>query len=205
MTCPNLRQRQRQRQQQCRSRAVSQRGLSLVTTLMFTVAALVLGVSVMGVNVMQERIIGNTKDRDFAFQAAEAALRDAEQDIAANVKSDTAFTDACTNGLCTAPTLRSPIPVTGALPVDKQPGFDWAAAGSVRTYGQYTAATPLPGVSQAPAYVIEKIGNLGTPSGESMTIGAAATTAGVGYRVTARAIGARPETIVFLQSIYATR
>ena len=190
---------------QRRRRAVSQRGLSLVTTLLFTVAALVLGVSVMGVNVMQERIIGNTKDRDFAFQAAEAALRDAEQDIAANVKSDTAFTDACTNGLCTAPTLRSPIPVTGALPVDKQPGFSWAAAGNVRTYGQYTAATALPGVAQPPAYVIEKIGNLGTPSGESMTIGTAAATAGVGYRVTARAIGARTETNVFLQSIYATR
>ena len=190
---------------QRRRRAVSQRGLSLVTTLLFTVAALVLGVSVMGVNVMQERIIGNTKDRDFAFQAAEAALRDAEQDIAANVKSDTAFTDACTNGLCTAPTLRSPIPVTGALPVDKQPGFSWATAANVRTYGQYTAATALPGVAQPPAYVIEKIGNLGTPSGESMTIGTAAATAGVGYRVTARAIGARTETNVFLQSIYATR
>ena len=204
MTCPNLRQRQRQRQRQHRrcSRAGSQRGLSLVTTLMFTVAALVLGVSVMGVNVMQERIIGNTKDRDFAFQAAEAALRDAEQDIAANVKSDTAFTDTCASGLCTAPTLRSPIPVTGAWPVDQQPGFDW---GSVRTYGQFTAATPLPGVAQAPAYVIEKIGNLGTPSGESMAIGTAATTAGVGYRITTRAFGARSETKVYLQSIYATR
>ena len=203
MTHPNPAELRSLRQR--RRRAVSQRGLSLVTTLLFTVAALVLGVSVMGVNVMQERIIGNTKDRDFAFQAAEAALRDAEQDIAANVKSDTAFTDACTNGLCTAPTLRSPIPVTGALPVDKQPGFSWATAANVRTYGQYTAATALPGVAQPPAYVIEKIGNLGTPSGESMTIGTAAATAGVGYRVTARAIGARTETNVFLQSIYATR
>ena len=203
MTHPNPAELRSLRQR--RRRAVSQRGLSLVTTLLFTVAALVLGVSVMGVNVMQERIIGNTKDRDFAFQAAEAALRDAEQDIAANVKSDTAFTDACTNGLCTAPTLRSPIPATGALPVDKQPGFSWATAANVRTYGQYTAATALPGVAQPPAYVIEKIGNLGTPSGESMTIGTAAATAGVGYRVTARAIGARAETNVVLQSIYATR
>ena len=209
MTHPNPAELRSLRQR--RRRAVSQRGLSLVTTLLFTVAALVLGVSVMGVNVMQERIIGNTKDRDFAFQAAEAALRDAEQDIAANVKSDTAFTDACTNGLCTAPTLRSPIPPAASLPVDRQPAFNgipafsWATAGNVRTYGQYTAATALPGVAQPPAYVIEKIGNLGTPSGESMTIGTAAATAGVGYRVTARAVGARAETNVFLQSIYATR
>ena len=52
-------------------RARSQRGLSLITTLLFMVAALVLGVSVMGVNVMQERIIGNTKDRDFALLGPE--------------------------------------------------------------------------------------------------------------------------------------
>ena len=190
---------------QRRSRARSQRGLSLVTTLLFTVAALVLGVSVMGVNVMQERIIGNTKDRDFALQAAEAALRDAEQDISINIRPDSGFTSACTDGLCTPPTQISPLPATAALPVDKQPGFDWSAVANVRTYGQFTAAPALPGVSQAPAYVVEKLGNLGAASGESAVIGAEVNTPGVGYRITARATGARAETIVFLQSIYATR
>ncbi len=186
----------------CRS-ARSQQGLSLVTTLLFTVAALVLGVSVMGVNVMQERIIGNTKDRDFALQAAEAALREAEQDIVLNVTAATAFTSACTNGLCTAPTLRSPIPAAGSLPVDKQIGFDWATAANLRTYGQFTTAPALPDVPQAPVYVIENIGKLGTPSGESETIGTEAGKARDAYRITARATGARPETNVLLQSIYA--
>ena len=186
-------------------RARAQRGLSLITTLLFMVAALVLGVSVMGVNVMQERIIGNTKDRDVAFQAAEAALRDAELDIATNILADTAFTAACTNGLCTPPTLRSPIPATAALPVDKQPGFNWATASNVRTYGQFTAAPALSGVSQAPVYVIEKLGYLGAASGESAVIGSEANAPGLGYRVTARANGARSETTVILQSIYATR
>ena len=186
-------------------RARSQRGLSLITTLLFMVAALVLGVSVMGVNVMQERIIGNTKDRDFALQAAEAALRDAEQDVSINIRPDTAFVAACTDGLCTPPTLRSPLPATAALPVDKQPGFNWATAANVRTYGQFTAAPALPGVPLAPVYVIEKLGNLGAASGESAVIGAEVNTPGVGYRITARATGARAETTVFLQSIYATR
>jgi type IV pilus assembly protein PilX len=186
-------------------RARSQRGLSLITTLLFMVAALVLGVSVMGVNVMQERIIGNTKDRDFALQAAEAALRDAEQDISVNIKPDTGFTAACTDGLCTPPTQISPLPATAALPVDKQPGFSWATAANVRTYGQFTLATALPGVSQAPVYVIEKLGNLGSASGESAVLGSEASAPGVGYRITARATGARAETVVFLQSIFATR
>ncbi len=183
----------------------AQRGLSLITTLLFMVAALVLGVSVMGVSVMQERIIGNTRDRDFALQAAEAALRDAEQDVSLNIRSDTAFSATCVTGLCIPPTQRSPLPATAALPVDKQAGFDWANAANVRTYGQFTAAAALPGVWQAPAYVVEKLGNLGSGSGESAVIGSEANTSGTGYRVTARATGARAETLVFLQSIYATR
>ena len=184
------------------ARRRAQRGFSLVTTLMFMIAALVLGVSVMGVNVMQERIIGNTKDRDLALQAAEAALRDAEVDIAANISATTVFANNCTAGLCTPPTQRT---VVSPLPVDQQAGFDWATSAQVRKYGQFTAAAALPGLASQPVYVIEKLGYLGTPSGESMGIGAEPSAPGVGYRITARATGARAGTVVTLQSIYATR
>ena len=180
----------------------AQRGFSLVTTLMFMIAALVLGISVMGVNVMQERIIGNTRDRALALQAAEATLRDAEADIAAHINATTVFADDCNAGLCTAPTQRA---VVSPLPVDQQAGFNWATSAKVRTYGQYTNAPALPGVASPPVYVIEKLGYLGTPSGESMGIGAEPSAPGVGYRITARATGARAETVVTLQSIYATR
>ena len=180
----------------------TERGFSLITTLLFMLCALVLGVSVMGVNVMQERIIGNTKDRDLALQAAEAALRDAEADIASNVNPSTAFTDDCALGLCTPPTIRASV---SPLPVEKQAGFSWASSAQVRAYGQYTGASALPGLSAQPLYVIEKLGNLGTPAGESVVLGAEPVAPGVGYRITARASGARPETIAFLQSIYALR
>jgi type IV pilus assembly protein PilX len=180
----------------------SQQGFSLIMTLLFVVSALVLGVSVLGVNVMQERIIGNTKDRDLALQAAEAALRDAEQDIQLSVTSGTLFSDSCLNGFCTPPTQRV---VVSPLPVDKQVGFDWATAGNVRRYGQYTAAPALPTVSAQPAYVIEKLGSMGTPAGDSATMGVNPNSTGVGYRITARGTGARAETVVVLQSIFATR
>ena len=91
-----------------------QRGLSLITSLLFMVAALILGVSVMSINVMQERMIGNTKDRNLATQAAEAALRDAELDITDNITPATPFADNCTAGLCTPPSQRAvPSPVAG--------------------------------------------------------------------------------------------
>ena len=181
-----------------------QRGLSLVTTLLFMVAALMLGVSVLSVNVMQERTIGNTKDRDLAFQAAEAALRDAEADLAKNITADTVFTAACTNGLCTPPSQRA-VPLS--VPVyDADAGLNWGNANQVRRYGQYTTATaPFPSVSAQPGYVIERVGNLGTPPGESMLQGLAPAQAGIGYRITARALGAREESVVILQSMYSVR
>ncbi len=185
-----------------RNRRRDQRGISLVMTLLFMVSALVLGISVMNVGVMQERILGNTKDRDLAFQAAEAALREAEADITKNIDTTSTFADDCALGLCTAPTQRT---IISPLPVDQQSGFSWAASTKVRRYGQYTTAPALPNVASPPLYVIEKLGNLGTPPGESVVLGSEVTSPGVGYRITARATGARAETIVTLQSIYATR
>ena len=183
-----------------RPTARKQHGLSLITSLLFMVAALILGVSVMSINVMQERMIGNTKDRELAMQAAEAALRDAELDISNNIRVNTAFSISCTLGLCTAPSQRgTPSP----LPVQDQPGFSWADAAKVRTYGQYTAVEPFPKVAAQPVYVIEKLGNMGVPIGESeLDRGGAGPLA---YRITSRAVGGRADTVVILQSVYATR
>jgi type IV pilus assembly protein PilX len=183
-----------------------QRGLSLVTTLVLMLATLGLGVAVMGVNAMEERMIANTKDRDLALQAAEAALRDGEQDVATNVSSATAFTNTCGSGLCTPPSQRDSLGALASLPVDDaRLGFDWSVDANVRRYGQYTGAAAFPSVAQQPRYVIEKFSYLGTPAGESVVLGAEPTAPGVGYRITARANGARIETVVVLQSIYATR
>ena len=183
-----------------------QRGISLVTTLVLMLATLGLGVAVMSVNVMEERMIANTKDRDLALQAAEAALRDAEQDVATNVNPATAFTDSCTGGLCTPPSQRDSMGALASLPVDdSRLGFDWTVDANVRLYGQFTGGAQFPSVAAQPRYVIEKFSFLGTPAGESVVLGAEPVAPGVGYRITARAVGARPETVVVLQSIYATR
>jgi type IV pilus assembly protein PilX len=171
---------------------------------MLTLSVLLLGVAVMGVNVMQERIVGNARDKDLALQAAEAALRDAELDVANNITSATGFSSDCTDGLCMPPSQRA---TPDPRPVHQQDGWSWADAGKVRRLGQYTGAPAFPGASTAapPVYVIEKLGVLGAPSGESMALGAEASAPGQAYRITARAVGARPETEVILQSIYATR
>jgi len=194
------------RNDRCSIAGVRQRGLSLVTTMVLMMATLGLGVAVMGVNAMEERMIANTKDRDLALQAAEAALRDAEQDVASNISPATAFNDTCTSGLCTPPSQRDNLGALASLPVDdSRLGFDWTVDANVRRYGQFTGAADFPSVAAQPRYVIEKFSFLGTPAGESVVLGSEPTAPGVGYRITARAVGARPETVVVLQSIYATR
>jgi len=179
-----------------------QRGLSLITALLFMVAALVLGVSVMSVNVMQERMIGNAKDRDLAMQAAEAALRDAERDLSLHAGA-MVFREDCSDGLCVPPSLRA---VPSPLPIHA--GFAWAAT-KVRAYGAYTSAPAYfqrnsdRGVARQPIYVIEKLGNLGVGVGESL-LGPPGIR-GTAYRITARGFGAREDTVVMLQSIYTVR
>lgn len=186
--------------------AAGQRGVSLVTTLLFMVAALLLGVSVMGINVMQERMVGNSRDRDLAFQAAEAALRDAELDIRANITADLPFTDSCDSGLCTAPSQRGSALALRALPVEKQAGFDWSAAANTRRYGQYTSVSSFPNVLAQPVYVVERLGTMAVPPGTcSSSIPPDPDCRRFAYRVTARATGARAETVVVLQSVYYRR
>lgn len=183
---------------------ISQRGFSLITSLLLMLSVLLLGLAVMNVNVSQERIVGNTRDRDLAFQAAEAALRDGESDVAKNIGNTSAFAADCTGGLCVPPSqAATPSP----KPIYEQAWFSWTNTAKVRTLGQYTSAPAFPGVSTSapPVYVIEKLGVLGSPVGESMKLGAEPTAPGVAYRITAKAVGARSETEVMLQSIYATR
>lgn len=54
-----------------------QRGVVLIVSLIFLTVLGVLGASAALNNGMQERMAGNTRNRDLAFQAAEAALKDA--------------------------------------------------------------------------------------------------------------------------------
>jgi len=182
-------------------RAHLQRGLSLITALLFMVAALILGVSVVGINAMQERMIGNTKDRDLAMQAAEAALRYAELDISRNVGPTSVFNSDCSQGLCTPPSQRA---TPSPLPVHEQAGFSWTDATKVRRYGADASVEPVkafPKVALAPVYVVEKLGGMGVAPGESeIDPSGPSRTA---YRITARATGAREDTVVVLQSVYA--
>ncbi len=125
-----------------------------------------IGVAALNSTLLQEKMAGNTKDSNVAFQAAEAGLRDAEADVVKNVTSATLFTSSCTNGLCTPPSTW-PTPTS----VDISKAVDWGNAAKVRVYGSQTGAPALADVAAQPLYVIEKLSSLAVAPGGSAGIG----------------------------------
>ncbi len=61
-----------------------QQGVSLVMVLILLVVMSILGIAVLRSSAMQERMTANLRDRSLAFQAAETALRFAQEDVLGN-------------------------------------------------------------------------------------------------------------------------
>lgn len=171
-----------------------QAGVSLVIVLVFLVMLSLLGVTAMRTAGIEEKMSGNERDRQLAFEAAEAALRDAERDVQQNLNLSSPFAAACTDGLC--------LPATGGDMVSET--VDWMGA-LPRSYGTRTGVGALPfAVARQPRYLIELLPNMMAPTGESMNIMSAAM-AGTPFRITATGWGRRMSTQVQLQVVYVRR
>ena len=184
--------------------AAPAQGFSLLAILLMIVALSMLALGAVNSSIVQERMVGNARDRHVALQAAEATLRDAEQDIEANISADSAFAVGCAAGLCIPPADTAAGPTSAPL----WQTVNWAA---MRAYGSRTSAPALLGPDNAalasqPRYLIERLPALPAPTGESAGFGGGWSNAPAvharAYRVTARASGIRSGTVVMLQSVY---
>lgn len=171
-----------------RPAAHRQGGAALVVGLIFLVLMTLLGVTAFGINVLEERMAGHTRDRTLAFQAAEAALRECE-----------ARGSTVSQGPFKAARWAPIRPAAGA---DRT---DWDAAwGSDGRGGGSTALATgtIPDVSGQPRCIVEETGQRVTcPGNESLGTGGAINDAML-YRVTARGYGVSGQTLVVLQSVF---
>lgn len=180
-----------------------QRGAALVCALLLMMAAMLVGVSVCRAVFASIASAGAERERSIAHEAAEAALRDAEQDIASDMSSAEparaaqftaagagGFVDGCGRtgsgrGLCLAA-------APPAWQVQDLADLDNPA---LVPYGHFTGASLATGSgllpARPPAYLIEKI----APPG-------AAEAHGAFYRITAIGFGSRGATQVVLQAVY---
>jgi type IV pilus assembly protein PilX len=175
-----------------------QQGAALVVGLVIMVVLTVLGITAARMAGLEERMAGNMRDRSLAMQAAELTLRDAERDImntvAASARSLSGITDfaadcgastgtATDNGLCYNGTGGYATPIWTTV--------NMTAAPSV-AYGSFTGATAIPLVVNQPRYVIEGFRKQIPGTGGDTFF----------YRITVRAQGANPNTVVWLQEVF---
>jgi type IV pilus assembly protein PilX len=164
-----------------------QSGVVLMVSLMMLLLLSIIGVSGSQVTTLEEKMAGNSRDQNIAFQAAEAALRAGEL-VIENETDKTVFdtTPDNTNGLHLA---------TEGL--DYKAEATWAAAESVAS-ADAGDSDAIPLVAAQPRFYIEYIGDkpsdplyAGTPPGPDPISF---------FRVTARGTGRQNTTRVFLQS-----
>lgn len=171
-----------------------QRGVSLVVVLLFLLVMTILGITAVRTSNLEEKMSGNERDRELAFEAAEAALRDAERDILVNITVGSPFSDPCVNGLCLTPG-------GGASVADT---IDWNSA-VPREYGVNSGAGAYAiALARTPRYVVELLPDMPPPSGESLNMRSTAT-GGTPFRITATAWGRKQTTQVQLQVVYVKR
>lgn len=185
--------------------ATPQQGVVLMAAMLVMVMLLLMGISSARLAIHGERAARGLRDRDVALQAAEAALADAERELAgggadpartALLAADDAFVAGCGDGL-SAPDLGLCAADDDGAPAWRQ--VDIADAGGASRsvpFGQYTGAEMETGEGhlpfRKPRYVIEQL-----PLAPGAATGAAHL-----YRVTAIGFGARDSTEVVLQSTW---
>lgn len=175
--------------------------MTLIAILVMMVALAFLALAAMNTTALQERMAGNSRDKNLAIQAGEAALRDAEADIQANLTANSGFSTACTNGLCMPPSIAA----SGAVSTPAWQLVNWDT--NARTYGSRTGATALLGpdnqsLAKQPSYIVELLPKMPPSAGDSACTTCAQPLTGQAFRITVQAYGARPSTVVMLQSTY---
>jgi len=167
-----------------------QRGAVLVTSMLMLLVLTIIGVTVMQMSRMQERMAGNTRDMNLAFQGAEAALRAGEQMILSQVTQPT----PCATAGCEVWVLD---PIRQVETED----MEWWETNSL-TVGT-DDAKELDTLSAAPMYVTEELGFVRTDGG--VEAGLEVPVGRDFYRVTARSTGGSGEADTVLQSTYTRK
>lgn len=171
-------------------------GAALIISLVLLVILTLMGIATLRTSTMQERMAGNSRDRNLAFQAAEAALREGERLLQNAVLPS--FPDTA-NGLY-LPAGDAELPVWIDLDRD---GADDIVAGDWHSHWASNGRSypgALPNVSTAPRYLVEVLPSVAAP-GVSLLSGKPLPDQEL-YRVTARGTGGTTSAVVVLQSIY---
>lgn len=192
--------------------AKHQSGVVLVVSLIILLALTLIGVTSSNVTGLEVKMAANSKDQNIAFQAAEAALRAAEDSLGDNKPVLHPNYVQGTDGYYTLlnddgnPDANPPTYATLKTPIQDPPFYttvDWYGT-KVHAYTSDAAKT-LAGVSKPPVYIIEELSSVGSDSedtgpNEPGTVGYTSPGEVITFRITAHGWGSN-NSVATVQSV----
>jgi type IV pilus assembly protein PilX len=169
-----------------------QKGSVLVISLVILIAMTLIGITAMRTSLMEEKMTSNMREGELAFQAAEAALRAAEQNIQDNIISTVSFDTDGSDGL---------YDMTNN---DIWKAINWDADDSL-VYADFDSTY---NISTAPRYVIQHMATTGNDNDKTNLDNQGQGTGGgkvEAFLITVRASGGANKAYVYLQSTWGKR
>jgi len=169
-----------------------QQGSVLIISLVIMVVLTILGVSGMKTSMLEEKMAGNMRDTQFAFQAAEATLKQAEQYIDQNIVSISSFDTDGSDGLYDK---------TEQRPWET---INWDSSDSI----EYSSFDTNYSITTPPRFIVQHLVSQ-TSNIDELNLDNYGQGTGAGrvdmFLITARAPGSSGNSVVTLQSTYGKR
>jgi len=176
-----------------------QQGAVLIVSMVMLILLTLIGITGVGTSSLEEKMASNARDKDLAFQAAEAALREGENFLNTVIVSPAAAFNGTTNGLYP----------TGAVATTLfDVSANWDNTNSLAYPDPNLNSVKLNAVTSQPRYIIEYLGEMGDTS-DSLNISGYGESSGLGSvtaaRISARGTGGTDDAVVYLQSHFSRR
>jgi len=169
-----------------------QRGSVLIISLIIMLVLTIVGVSGMKTSLLEEKMAGNLRDSQLAFQAAEATLKQAEQYIEENVVSINNFDNDGSDGFYDKSTERP------------WESINWDNTDSIE-YSNFDASYSI---NTPPRFIVQHLvsqkSNIDELNLDNYGQGSGAGRIEM-FLITARATGSSGNSVVMLQSTYGKR
>ena len=169
-----------------------QQGSVLIISLIIMLVLTIVGVSGMKTSLLEEKMAGNLRDSQLAFQAAEATLKQAEQYIEENVVSITKFDNDGSDGFYDKSTERP------------WESISWDNTDSI----EYSNFDTSYSINTPPRFIVQHLVSQKSNVDE-LNLDNYGQGSGAGriemFLITARATGSSGNSVVMLQSTYGKR
>lgn len=197
-------------------RSRTQRGAALLVALVFLVLLTILALASSGGSLLQQKMVGATRNAQLAEWGAESAVRGAEWRLwTASSSASTRMKCGETTSLSDCYVFDRLNPNSTVVKFRTQPG--WITTGATEftklNYSAVQTGDASPKLAEDPYYIIEDLG-IERPAGVGSQHESGSTgTGGAGYtsierhlyRITARSTGGNKNTIRVVESIFAAK